>query len=264
MAHFFEPYTGVPVSSVEVMTDGQLRLVLWGGGPAPDYNDLDITFLPPLAGSVQPKDALDVGGHNRLFWLNGKAVGNKLHALNDGDDYAQTVDVQRVNPVYRGLPPPVPQNQGKSECWACALASWILATGRLGMFPEYKPGIRLATQLIDKYSDLEDDGISEWAIRDRVAVDFNMRFWQTRSATFDHLKPGHWTKILRERGYLYFVYKSGYQSSHALCVYGIGCRHANPHHEPMISAMDPWFGGMPHHRPFNQFYGGPMIIAYPV
>ena len=260
MAHFFHPYTGTPLSSLEVIAEGQAKIALSGGGPAPDYYDLDVTFDPARPGSITPTDGLDVGGNNRIFWINGPAAGASLRALTaEGNDYAQRVSITKVAGYYRGVPLGVRQDHNKSECWAAALSAWLQVTpGR----PKFSK-----KELVDKYADLEDDGLSEQALTTQIVQNFGMGWWasRTKSAGYVDLLPSHLIGRLK-RSHLYLIYKSGVQSSHALCVYGVGSRYqaegiAKGNKEPAISSMDPWYG-MAYHRPFSQFYGRPLFIAW--
>jgi len=260
MAHFFDPYTGTTLSSIEVIAEGQAQIALWGGGPAPEYDDLDVTFDPARPGSITPPDGLNIGGHNRIFWINGPAAGGSLRALTaDGNDYAQRVSVRKVAGYYRTVPPAVLQDHAKSECWAAALWAWLQVTpGRPKMSKQ---------ELLDKYSDMEDDGLSEQTLTTQIVRDFGMGWWasRTKSVGYIDLLPSHLIGRL-QRSHLYFIYKSGVQSSHALCVYGVGSRYqsgdiAKGNKEPTISSMDPWYGRA-YHRPFKQFYGRPLFIAW--
>ena len=259
MAHFFHPYSGTPLSSIEVISDGQAQIALYGGGPPPDYDDLEVTFVPPRTGSVYPPQGLDVGNNTRLFWINGPSAGEKLHALADGNDYAQTLNVVKVTGHYRAVPAPILQNKAKSECWAAALSAWLQVTpGRPKLSKQ---------QLIDKYADLEDDGLSEPALTGNVVRDFGMGWWAKKSAGYGDLLPSSLIGKLLGHGHLYLIYKSGFQSSHALCVYGVGSRYQNEevaksNKEPTISSMDPWYG-RPYHRPFHWFYQRPLFIGWP-
>ena len=262
MAHFFDPYTGSPLGAVDVVTDGQTRIALWGGGPPPDFNDLNITFVPSLSGAIsQP---LDLGGNRRMFWINSRA-GTTLHALDQNDnDYAQPLTITRVGPYHRNAPPSVAQNRDLNECWAAALASWLMASGKANLVSVPR-GSSLKRALVDKYSDLEDDGISEEALTGQVVKDFGMGWWGNRTAQYKDLRPSGLIGRLKH-SYLFFIYKSGFQSSHSLCVYGIGCASrtqgfSNPHREPMIVAMDPWYG-LPYARPCSEFYGKPLFIGW--
>jgi hypothetical protein len=251
LAHFLDPYTGTPLSSVEVLTDGETQIALWGGGPGPDYDPLEVTFVPSREGSIHPKDGHDVGNNTRIFWIKGKLAGDQLHALNDGNDYAQPVSIVKVEKFYRSIPPAQLQNHTKSECWAAALAAWV----------QVVPGRpRLSKQaLIDKYSDLEDDGLSEITLTTDIVRDFSMGWWASKSANFNDLRISQLRSRLQQSGHLYFIYKSGVQSSHSLCVYGVGCPDGK---EPKISSMDPWYGRA-YHRTQYEFYRRPLFIAWP-
>ena len=184
MAHFFHPYTGTPLSSLEVIAEGQAKIALSGGGPAPDYYDLDVTFDPARPGSITPTDGLDVGGNNRIFWINGPAAGASLRALTaEGNDYAQRVSITKVAGYYRGVPLGVRQDHNKSECWAAALSAWLQVTpGR----PKFSK-----KELVDKYADLEDDGLSEQALTTQIVQNFGMGWWasRTKSAGYVDLLP---------------------------------------------------------------------------
>ena len=125
------------------------------------------------------------------------------------------------------VPQTVQQNRDKNHCWAAALFSWMLATGRKG---NSSTPIKTYKDLVNQYSDLEDGGISEKALKGAVSDDFNMG---KSLGTWDLSETGI-ENILRQKGYMLLVYKSGMQSSHTLVVYGVG--------NGKIKYMDPWYG----------------------
>ena len=149
------------------------------------------------------------------------------------------------------VPLAVQQDKTKSHCWAAALYSWMLATGRKA--PTDMP-INGYKDLVGLYSDKDDDGISEKQLTIAVAVDFNMSFART---TGDFEESFIETK-LRNNGYVLLIYKSGVQSSHTLVIYGVG--------NGKIKVMDPWYG-QSREYPLSDFNGRtppmPKMMMYP-
>jgi hypothetical protein len=153
---------------------------------------------------------------------------------------------ERVKHMYRQVPPIVVQNREKSQCWAAALVSWLQATtGR----PH-----KTLTELIDQYSDLDDDGISEQQFIDTVINDFNMRFSRTTAL----LDSGFYNEKLN-LGHVLLLYKSGSDSAHTLVIYGVG----NSGSTPMISYMDPWYGSYKAYS-LAWFANRPKLAAWPI
>ena len=137
-------------------------------------------------------------------------------------------------------PQNVQQNKDKSHCWAAALYSWMLATGRKGTSSTPISGYK---QLVDQYSVQEDGGISQETLAGEVATD--MRMGKSGPGLWDLSENGI-EDILRKAGYMLLVYKSGVQSAHTLVVYGVG--------NYKIKCMDPWYGG-PREWSFAEFNG---------
>jgi hypothetical protein len=148
--------------------------------------------------------------------------------------------------MYRHVPPAIAQDRGRNHCWAAALVSWLQSTpGRPN---------KTLTELIDLYSDSEDDGISEQGFIDPVINDFNMRFRRTR----DLLDASFYEEKLK-LGHVLLLYKSGLQSSHTLVIYGVGMSG----NTPMISYMDPWYGSYKYST-LAWFDDVPKLAAWPV
>jgi hypothetical protein len=145
------------------------------------------------------------------------------------------------------VPPIVAQDRNKSECWAAALASWLQVTPGRPKLNKQK--------LIDKYSDLEDDGVSEDTIAQTIVPDFNMQFARQRAG----LLAPEWLEFkLRNNGYVVLVYKSGQQSSHTINVYGIEQDGAGWY----VRCMDPWYGSQWTRR-LSEFNNIPKLAMYP-
>lgn len=148
-------------------------------------------------------------------------------------------------------PTKVAQDQSLNHCWGAALYSWMLATGRKGSFSKPVTNYR---DVIGKYSDLEDDGVSEQKLTGDVKKDFDM---SSSGGTWDLSAVGI-ENILRYAGYLLLVYKSGYQSSHTLVVYAVG--------DGKFKCMDPWYGQLKEY-PLSDFNGKqppmPKLMMFP-
>jgi hypothetical protein len=109
-------------------------------------------------------------------------------------------------------------------------------------------------ELIDQYSDLDDDGISEQQFINTVIDDFNMRFRRTK----DLLDMAFYNERLK-LGHILLLYKSGVQSAHTLVVYGVGLSGKTP----MMSYMDPWYGSYKYST-LQWFDDRPKLAAWPV
>jgi len=101
MAGFLDAKTRQPVSRVGVTKGAKFKIILWGGGPEPDYQKLIVTTDPtkPVAQVSIPDSSVatpqDQGNWFFLYEVDTSRIkGNKLRAcLNDGRDYAEPVEI---------------------------------------------------------------------------------------------------------------------------------------------------------------------------
>jgi len=101
MAGFLDAKTRQPISRIGVAKGAKFKILLWGGGPEPDYQKLIVTTDPtkPVAQVGIPDPSVgtpqDQGNWFFLYEVDTSRIkGNKLRAcLNDGRDYSEPVEI---------------------------------------------------------------------------------------------------------------------------------------------------------------------------
>ena len=261
MAHFFNPENGVPITEIEVPSDGSSAVALYGGGPGPDYEYLTAQLSPGGAvGLLGAPFGDDLGNHNRQFSLKGSQIANGavLHAYVTlpggklGAEYARSLTVHVFPKVMLSRPLVSKQDTTKSECWAAAFASWCKIAKGSRAHPS-------KDELTKKYGNSTDNGITETQLANILSVDLDYKFDRKASLGSNNLLLTKLSAKLKGNGHVVMVYKSGYQSSHALVVYGVGAQNGR---RGVLFCMDPWYGTY-NEYPASDFYDKPVFILYP-
>jgi len=103
MANFFDGITGEAITALEVKKGSKFKLGLYGGGPAPKYERLNVTTatVPGPNPKLNEKDPavtfvkeIAKGSSMFLYEINSARMqGPVVRACYNGDDYSEAVDV---------------------------------------------------------------------------------------------------------------------------------------------------------------------------